>query len=125
MESYLQQYSQVVQQEKAQALHLLANSGAWRYSLHGLQNDGSSLANLLGINDAIPPMIYDCCGWSHAMLKESAINRECFKTELYQRQPNKESDVGNTLRAVTTLAIEDNQINERIQRLKAMDESER
>ena len=69
MESYPPEYTKFVQQKMAQALHLLANSGAWWYSLYGLQNDDSSLANLLGIDDAILPMIYDCCGWSHTYSK--------------------------------------------------------
>jgi hypothetical protein len=66
----------VVQENNARALNLLANSGAWWYSLYGLQQDTSSIANLLGINDSMLPMIYECCGWSHTYATKAAINHQ-------------------------------------------------
>jgi hypothetical protein len=65
MESCFHSHAQVVQQKMAIALNLLANNGAWWYSLYGLQQDTSSFACLLGINDSMLPMVYEYCGWLH------------------------------------------------------------
>ena len=89
------QSAQLVQQKMSQALDLRSNRGAWWYSLYGLQNDDSSLANLLGITDAMLPMFYDCCRWSHTYSKGFS-NQPRFKKKAFVPSRHPTSSAWNT-----------------------------
>ena len=71
----MESHRKIVEDKMAKTIKLLADHGAWWYSLFGDGDDDSSLCNLLKVDYSTLLMIYKHCGW---LLAYSVGNKPRF-----------------------------------------------